>query len=110
MYKFFGEPLKIIKSKASGKPIFRFDTKGEFITDDDEIIKRALGFFDYIKLEAEVVGEKVAKTVVQKPLTITHKEDNKKKYTYKELQEIAKEQGVKSFGIKQSDLERKLGV
>ena len=110
MYKFFGEPLKIIKSKQTNKPIFRFDTKGEFITDDEEIVKRALGYFDYIKFDAEVKGEKVKKTFTQKPLTITHKEDKKKEYSYKELQNMAKERGIKSFGINQSDLRKLLEV
>ena len=109
MYKFFGEPLKIINSKATKKPIFRFDTKGEFITDDAEIIKRALGFFDYIEMKAEAVGEKVKKTVVQAPLTITKKEE-KKKLSYKELQSLAKERGIKSFGINQAELEKLLEV
>lgn len=73
MYKFFGEPLKIINSKTSNKPLFRFDTKGEFITDDEEIIKRALGYFDHIKMIAEPIGDKVVKTVVTIPMTITTK-------------------------------------
>jgi hypothetical protein len=73
MRKFFGEPLKEIKSKTSGKVMFRFDTKGEFITDDPEIIKRATGFFDYIDMKAEPIGEKVEKTFIVPPLTITEK-------------------------------------
>jgi hypothetical protein len=77
MYKFFGEPLKIINSKTSNKPIFRFDTKGEFITDDPEIIKRAMGFFDYQKMKAETTGEKVKKTFTTPLLTITTKDDKK---------------------------------
>ena len=109
MNKFFGEPLKIITSKTSNKPIFRFDTKGEFITDDQAIIDRALGYFDYIKLEAKATSEKVEKTVLEPKLVITTKSD-KKEYTYKELQDIAKERGIKSFGIKQEELEKLLGV
>lgn len=75
MYKFFGEPLKIINSKTSNKPLFRFDTKGEFITDDPEIIKRAMGFFDYMPMKAEPDGERVTKTFVVPPITITTKDD-----------------------------------
>lgn len=75
MMKFYGQPLREIKSKTSGKMMFRFDTKGEFITDDEEIIKRAIGFFDHIELKAESVGEKVAKTVVVPVMTITTKDD-----------------------------------
>ena len=73
MIKFFGEPLKVITSKKTNKPIFRFDTKGEFITDDPEIIERAKGFFDHIELKAEPIGEKVAKTIIVPGMTITTK-------------------------------------
>lgn len=83
MYKFFGEPLKEIKSKLTNKTVFRFDTKGEFITDDEEIIKRALGFFDYIELKAETVGEKQAKTVTNTPTIITTKNDKPKEHLCK---------------------------
>lgn len=75
MMKFFGPPLKEIKSKTSGKMMFRFDTKGEFITDDNEIIQRAIGFFDHIPLKAEPDGERVAKTVVIPATTITTKSE-----------------------------------
>jgi hypothetical protein len=71
MYKFFGTPLKEILSKTTHKAMFRFDTKGEFITDDPEIIRRALGFFDYIEMKAEPVGNKVAKTHTTPAMVIT---------------------------------------
>lgn len=77
-YKFFGEKLKEIKSKLTNKVVFRFDSKGEFITDDPEIIKRALGYFDYIELKAETVGERAQKTVVVPAMTITTKDDEPK--------------------------------
>lgn len=75
MMKFFGPPLKEIKSKTSGKMMFRFDTKGEFITDDEEIIKRAMGFFDHMPYKAEPAGKKVKKTVKESVMTITTKEE-----------------------------------
>lgn len=84
MIKFFGPPLKEIMSKKTNKVIFRFDTKGEFITDDPEIIERAMGYFDYLELKAEPVGEKVGKTHFVPAMTITTKgqeetkEENKK--------------------------------
>lgn len=83
MYKFFGEPLKEIKSKTSGKTVFRFDTKGQFITDDEEIIRRALGYFDYIKLEAKETGEKGKKTVIVPLMTITTKGEKAEEKSYK---------------------------
>jgi len=75
MIKFFGQPLKEIKSKTSGKFMFRFDTKGEFITDDPEIIKRATGFFDYLPLKAEPDGERIKTDFVEPVMTITNKND-----------------------------------
>jgi hypothetical protein len=83
MYKFFGTPLKEILSKTTHKVMFRFDTKGEFITDDPEIIKRALGFFDYIEMKAEPVGGKVAKTFNTPALTITTINQEEKKHCKK---------------------------
>ena len=77
MIKFFGEPLKEIKSKLSGKVVFRFDSKGEFITDDDEIIKRAIGFFDHMPYKAEPTGERVKKTVEEPRMIITTLEQSK---------------------------------
>jgi hypothetical protein len=71
MIKFFGEPLKEIMSKLTNKVVFRFDSKGEFITDDEEIIKRAKGFFDHIEIKAEEVGKKVKKTVKPEEIKIT---------------------------------------
>jgi len=110
MYKFYGIPLKVITSKASGKPIFRFDTKGEFITDDPIIIDRAKGYFDYLEFDAEVKGTKVKKTNIQAPLTITNKNDKKKEFTYKELQALAKKRDIKSFGINKDELRKLLEV
>jgi hypothetical protein len=90
MIKFFGEPLKVITSKASGMPMFRFDTKGEFITDDPVIIERAMGFFDYIPMKAEVTGEKVEKTFTVLPLTITTKDDVKNEKVEKPIEKVLK--------------------
>jgi hypothetical protein len=75
MIKFFGEPLREIKSKQSGKVMFRFDTKGEFITDDLIIIDRAMGYFDYMPMKAEPTGKKIAKTFVEPTIKIETKND-----------------------------------
>jgi|GEM_PF-2446588 len=79
MIKFFGEPLKEIKSKTSGKVMFRFDTQGAFITDDPVIIDRAMGFFDYLPMTAEAAGDLVKKTFVETPITITTKDQEEAK-------------------------------
>jgi hypothetical protein len=108
MYKFFGEPLKIITSKTSGKPLFRFDTKGEFITDDPEIIRRAMGFFDNMPMKAEATGERVKKTHIVPPLTITTKDDKPietpvekpaviTEMSDEEIRAKAKEKGIKNW-------------
>lgn len=78
MIKFFGEPLKEIMSKHSGKVMFRFDSKGAFITDDPEIIRRAMGFFDYVPVAPGEVGERVKKTYIEPPITITTKDQEEK--------------------------------
>ncbi|QGZ99429.1 C2H2-type zinc finger protein [Dehalobacter restrictus] len=75
MIKFFGEPLKEINSKMSGKIMFRFDSKGEFITDDEQIIERAIGFFDHQELKTEEIGERIEKTYFIPAITITTKDD-----------------------------------
>jgi hypothetical protein len=70
MIKYFGNPLYAIKSKLTGKIIFVFDSKGEFITDDKLIIERANGFFDSIELEATEKGKRKVKTFYNPPITI----------------------------------------
>jgi hypothetical protein len=74
MIKFFGEPRKEIRSKASNKVVFSFDTKGEFITDDPAIIERAMGHFDHVAIEPGESGELVKQTIFTPPVTVTVKE------------------------------------
>jgi hypothetical protein len=85
MIKFFGEPLKEIKSKRSGKVMFVFDTKGEYVTDDPVIIDRAMGFFDYVRVSPGEVGDRVKKTFITPPIVITEKgqEEQEEKQEYK---------------------------
>lgn len=68
MRKFFGTPLQEIKSTLSGKVLFRFDHKGEFITDDPEFIERATGHFDNIDMEGKEIGERVKRTIITPPI------------------------------------------
>ena len=92
--KFYGKPLDYIESKQSGKVLFRFDTKGEFITDDDKIIERAIGFFDYAEIKIESIGERVEKTFIVPPLTITT-QDTAEKESIEETPIIEQEKKVK---------------
>jgi len=75
MVKFFGPILQEIKSQTDGKVMFRFDTKGEFITDDPKIAERAIGHFDHIEMKAETVGERVKKTFIFPALIIESKQE-----------------------------------
>jgi hypothetical protein len=95
MYRFYGEPLQPIKSKQTGKVIFVFDTKGEYLTDDENIIRRCLGFFDNIKLDAKTISELEKKTKYNPPMTITYKDDKKEKIEVKKIEIILPELPVK---------------
>jgi hypothetical protein len=75
MYRFYGTPLQAIKSNQTGKVLFVFDTKGEYLTDDENIIRRALGFFDNIKLDAKAISALEKKTHIVPPMTITTKKE-----------------------------------
>jgi len=109
MYKFFGQPQKAIMSKKTHKVMFRFDTKGEFITDDIEIINRAKGYFDCIKLEVVEVGEKVKKTFEEPQLVITHKDDEVT--LDEEIRQLAKDKKITSWHVKSIEtLKKELGV
>lgn len=90
MIKFFGTPLKEITSKLTNKVVFRFDSNGEFVTEDPEIIKRAMGHFDYMPVKIEATGEKVKKTIEAETMTITNKEDKELSLTEK-VEEVAEE-------------------
>lgn len=87
MIKFFGTPLEEIKGAQSGKVIFRFDHKGEFITDDEKIIARALGHFDHIEMEAKETGQRVKKTIITPPIQITTADTEIKRETDDEPKE-----------------------
>lgn len=109
MYKFFGEPLKAITSKKTRKVMFRFDTKGEFITDDEEIIKRAKGYFDCIELVVAGTGEKFQKTFEEPKLIITRKSDEVN--SDEAIRQLAKDAGIKSWHLKAIEtLKKELGV
>lgn len=54
-YKFFSTPNHLVKERKrilftqdyEYKPIFRFDTKGEYITDDPKLIQKLKRHFKY---------------------------------------------------------------
>lgn len=92
MYKFYGNPLQAITSKFTMKTIFTFDTKGEFYTDDDLIIERAKGFFDYKIVEVNQDGKRIAKTNFNPPTTIVNNHIEKLRHC-KKCNETFKNQG-----------------
>lgn len=57
-YKFFGEPNLLVKTRKKVpyegtidfKPLFRFDEKGEYITDDADLIEKLKSRFDHIQI------------------------------------------------------------
>lgn len=95
MYKFFGEKNKEVKN-VIGNIVFRFDSKGEFITDDPALIERTKSHFDYIEMKAEVVGEKVKVAIETPKLTITNnleKETKEAKFKCKKCDYATDDQG-----------------
>lgn len=74
--KYTSYPNHSVKSKQTGREVVKFNFKGEYVTDDKEIIDRLDGHFDYLVL----VGDAVDK-------------EEELPTDYHELLKIAKEQG-----------------
>ena len=64
-YKFFGEPNMLVKGRKKVlfenawqfKPLFRFDEKGEYVTDDEKLIEKLKSRFDHMPYVEEVKQE-----------------------------------------------------
>lgn len=64
-YKFLGQPNMLVKAKKKGylggkldyKPLFRFDEKGEYVTDDQALIEKLKSRFDCVAVPEEVAEE-----------------------------------------------------
>ena len=50
-FLFKGDPNQVVIDKQYGRELFRFDEKGEFLTDNLRIIGKAVGHFGYIELK-----------------------------------------------------------
>ena len=84
-YLFVGEPNMLVKSRhkvqfentIKFKPLFRFDNKGEYITDNEDLIKKLVSRFDHRIIKDEVVEpikeEKVEEVKEEKVVEITKK-------------------------------------
>lgn len=91
MYKFFGIPRQKINS-INGGILFIFDTKGEFITDDEKLIERIKPKFSHIELEYKPIGNRVN---VFRQLETIKVETNEPKEAIKEPKEEAKTNIIK---------------
>lgn len=99
MYRFKGKPNMLVKSKrvemfnnkVDYKPLFRFDNDGFYFTDDEKLIERLKGRFDYVKIEEDTnVSEDEEKALE----LITEFEKDISELSYQELRKLAKEKGI----------------
>lgn len=73
MVKFFGKPNKEVLNPA-GIIVFRFDSKGEFFSNDEALIERAKKAFDWIEVEEpKTIGKKVIVAAKESPMKIETK-------------------------------------
>jgi len=93
--KFFGRPSELVTTRKKNLytqefktvSLFHFDEKGEFITDNEELIKKLYYHFDSVEIKEEnnVTDDKPVET------------------TELEIRLLAKEKGIKSWHIKSID-------
>lgn len=65
-YKFFGQPNMMVKERKKKyfngeimyKPLFRFDEKGEYITDNEQLIEKLKSRFEHTEFESNAPGDK----------------------------------------------------
>lgn len=70
--KFFGQPNMLVKTRKKVwfeqnlvlKPLFRFDEKGEYVTDDEELIKKLTMRFDHCPV-IEQINDDVFEPVIE---------------------------------------------
>jgi hypothetical protein len=98
-YKFFGKPKLLVRTKVTQlynnkvdhKPLFRFDDKGEFVTEDEKLIRKLKGRFDSL----EIVEDEITVVEEEKPSElITEHEKGIEELSYNELRKLAKEKGI----------------
>jgi len=58
-YRFFSDPNKLVNDGNTGKPLLRFDDKGEYITLDPILSKRLAAKFECKEIELVEVEEQV---------------------------------------------------
>lgn len=91
--KFYAEPNMLVKVNRKGKlrnvKSFRFDEKGEFITDNPYLINVLKRRF---KSDSEVVEE--VETI-----------EEEKEMTYQEVKSYAKTLGINTYGMKREQIE-----
>lgn len=83
---------QLYNNKVERKPLFRFDEDGFFITEDDKLIKKLKGRFDYVEIKEEgIVSEEEEKPTE----STTEPENDISELSYNEMKTLAKEKGIK---------------
>lgn len=80
--KFFGEPNMLVKTrkrvlfdnKIQFKPLFRFDSNGEYITDDEKLIEKLKIRFDHVEINDTIES---STTNENKEVDVIHSESKK---------------------------------
>jgi len=98
-YKFLGQPNLLVRTKKTQlynnkvdyKPLFRFDDKGEFITEDEKLIKKLKGRFDHVEIKEEEIVLEEEKNESE---STTEVEKGISDLSYNELRKLAKEKGI----------------
>lgn len=85
IYKFKYKPNYKVPSKTTGREVFTFNRKGEYITDDPDIIERAKPHFDHLMLDVDF----------EKPLPV--KEEATEEVDEEAIRAEAKAAGIKSW-------------
>lgn len=92
IYKFKGTPNKKIPSKT-GNIVFTFDCKGEYMTDNEEIINRAKGHFDYVVIQEDVKEEVIEEEAINEIVEEAEQIDVEQ-LSYNELRSLATKLGL----------------
>lgn len=97
--KFKGTPNQLIctkhtvlyNNKVERKPLFRFDDNGEYVTEDEKLIKKLKGRFDHVEIkETEIIAKEE-----ERPSELTTEvEGDMSELSYNKLRKLAKKKGI----------------
>jgi hypothetical protein len=97
--KFKGQPNLLVRTKTTQlynnkvdyKPLFRFDDNGEYITEDEKLIKKLKGRFDHVEIKEDEI---IPKEEEKPSELITEPVSDISELSYNELRKLAKEKGI----------------